>query len=110
MSLPAGFHSVSGRTSRSPTTWRGPQRGNGRESITSPRYGRGTRRPTGRAFGRHWSVDPRLGCWEDVVGLVEVVRPTVVLSESVPAIESYGKPFLDTVVRRLGDAGYGGWG
>ena len=61
----------------------------------------------GRSFGRHWSVDPRLGCWEDVVGLVEVVRPTVVLSESVPAIESYGKPFLDTVVRRLGDAGYG---
>src|SRR3972149_5345400 len=52
----------------------------------------------GRSFGRHWSVDPRLGCWERASRNRKRRQPHESDVASSARRSGSIQPFLDTVV------------
>lgn len=53
-----------------------------------------------------WRLDPRTGCWWDVLRVAAAVRPRAVLLESVAQAYGTGRPLVDEFTRLALGAGY----
>lgn len=61
---------------------------------------------TMRGGGNAWRTDPRLSCWENCFSVLEELRPTMYVVESVVRAFTAGREFVDTFVERAAKMGY----